>query len=249
MISTGRSVSWPLVAVVIPTWNRKAHVLRCVASLPKLTYPNLLPVVVDNDSEDGTVAALRATFLDLILVESEVNRGYAGGNNLGIRWALAHGAEYVLLINNDTEVTPDLVTELVRVAETDARIAVVGARNILMKDTHRLYGAYGVRTYGVLLTRIVGHLRLDGPGWRVMKDVDFVLGNGSLWRRPALEAVGLLDETFFAYHEDTEWCVRARQCGYRVVYAGTAAIVHEGWVSSDDGYPHSLPLTYFLGGT
>jgi GT2 family glycosyltransferase len=237
----------PLVVLLILTWNRRDDVLRCVASLPRLGYPNLLPVVIDNASRDDTVAALRARHPGLELIEQARNLGYAGGNNAGIRWALERGADYVQLINSDTEVTPGLTGELVRVAESDPRIAVVGCRNLLMEDPARLWGAYSTLTYGPFLVRSEGAGAADGPAWQVVRDVDAVIGNGYLWRRSALERIGLLDESLFGYHEDVDWCVRARRAGDRVVYAGTAAIIHRGGSSSAPGHTRVFPARYFLG--
>jgi GT2 family glycosyltransferase len=229
----------PKVFLLILTWNRRDDVLRCVASLPRLTYPNLTPAVIDNASRDDTVAALRTRYPDLAILENRRNLGYAGGNNAGIRWALAQGADYVQLINSDTEVTPDLTGALVRVAESDPRIAVVGCRNILMEDPARLWGAYSTLTYGPFLVRSDGAGAVDAPRWHGVRDVDAVIGNGYLWRRAALADVGLLDESFFGYHEDVEWCARARGAGWRVVYAGSAAIVHRGGSSSALGHARS----------
>jgi GT2 family glycosyltransferase len=235
------------VILLILTWNRRDDVLRCVASLPRLTYPQLTPVVIDNASRDDTVAALRARYPDLTVLENPRNLGYAGGNNAGIRWALAQGADYVQLINSDTEVTPDMTGALVQVAESDPRIAVVGCRNILMEDPARLWGAYSTLTYGPFLVRSDGAGALDEPRWHGVRDVDAVIGNGYLWRRTALADVGLLDESFFGYHEDVEWCARARGAGWRVVYAGSAAIVHRGGSSSAPGHARVFPARYFLG--
>ncbi len=237
----------PRVVLLILTWNRRDDVLRCAASLEGLDYPNCLPVVIDNASEDDSVAALRERFPELRIIENSANLGYAAGNNVGLRWALANGADYVQIINSDTEVTPGMISELVRVAESDERIAVVGCRNVLMEEPSRLWGAYGVLTWGPFLMRTAGERELDGPRWRVVRDVDAVIGNGYLWRRAALQEVGLLDEGFFGYHEDADWCLRALRAGYRVVYAGTAAIVHKGGSSSDPGQPRRFPIGYFLG--
>jgi GT2 family glycosyltransferase len=234
----------PKVALLILTWNRRDDVLRCVASLQRLTYPNYVPVVIDNASTDDTVAALQASYPALTLIRNPRNLGYAGGNNVGLRWALAQSADYVQIINNDTEVTPDMITELVRVAEEDPAIGVVGCRNILMEDPRRLWGAYGELTYGPFIVRTAGEGALDGPAWQVVKDVDWVIGNGYLWRRAALERVGLLDDTLFAYNEDVDWCLRARAAGFRVVYAGTAAIVHKGGSSS--AHERSFPQWYLV---
>jgi len=153
----------------------------------------------------------------------------------------------VQLINSDTEVTPDLTGELVRVAEADPRIAVVGCRNLLMEDPSRLWGAYSTLTYGPFLVRSDGAGRPDGPAWQSLRDVDAVIGNGYLWRRAALQEIGLLDEGFFGYHEDVDWCMRARRAGWRVVYAGSAAIIHRGGSSSTPGHARIFPARYFLG--
>jgi len=233
--------------MLILTWNRREDVLRCVASLDRLDYPHYLPVVIDNASADGTVAALRARHGGLAIIENDANLGYAGGNNVGIRWALEHGADYVVVINNDTEVTPEMLTELVRVAESDVRIGVVGCRNILMDDPTRLWGAYGELTYGPFVVRTAGEGAADTPSWHTVKDVDWVVGNGYLWRRAALERIGLLDESFFAYHEDVDWCLRARAAGFRVVYAGAAAILHKGAAHADGVQRHALLTWYILG--
>ena len=237
----------PHVVLLILTWNRRDDVLRCVASLPRLTYGNVTPVVIDNASQDDTVAALRARHPQLTVLENRHNLGYAGGNNAGIRWALERGADYVQLINSDTEVTPELTAELVRVAESDPRIAVVGCRNLLMEDPTRLWGAYSTLTYGPFLVRSDGAGAADEPRWQAMRDVDAVIGNGYLWRRAALERIGLLDEALFGYHEDVDWCMRAQRAGWRVVYAGSAAIIHRGGSSSAAGHARIFPARYFLG--
>jgi len=237
----------PRVAILIPTWNRRADLLRCLASLTRLDYDNFAVVVVDNASADGTASAVRERYPDCVVLENATNLGFAGGNNVGIRWALEHGSDFVLLINNDTEATPGLVRELVRVARQDERIAAVGARNLLLEDPARLWGAYGALTFGPFVVRSEGQGEPDGPRWQTVRDVDWVIGNAMMLRRAPLERLGLLDEGFFAYHEDVDWCLRARAAGYRVVYAGTAAILHQGGGTSDPGQAHSFPQWYFLG--
>jgi hypothetical protein len=237
----------PKVVLIILTWNRRDDVLRCVASLPRLTYERVTPVVVDNASADDTVAALRAAHPGLAIIANPSNLGYAGGNNVGIRWALAHGADYVLLINSDTEVTPEMVSALIAAAAADPRIAVVGCRNLLLEDPARLWGAFGTLSFGPFLVRSEGAGQPDGPAWRGTRDVDVAIGNGYLWRRAALEQIGLLDESLFGYHEDVDWCLRARRAGWRVVYAGDAAILHRGGSSSTPGARRVFPQAYFLG--
>ena len=108
----------PLVYIIILSWNGKADTVECLRSLELLEYPNHKLLVVDNASSDGTAEAVRKEFPGVELIVNERNLRFAGGNNVGIRWALRHGADYVLIINNDTEVTAEMVSELVRVAES-----------------------------------------------------------------------------------------------------------------------------------
>ncbi len=238
----------PFVTVIIPTWNRKTDVLACVAALLESDYENARVVVVDNGSVDGTADALDERFGDSIVVlRNRENRGYAGGNNVGIRWAMERDAKYVCLVNNDAQAPRDYVSSLVAVAEDDPTIGALGCRNLELEDPTRLWGAYGALTYGPFVVRMEGQGQADAVEWRVRKDVDWVVGNGSLWRCAAIAEVGLLDEDLFAYHDDVDWSVRFRRAGYRVCYAGDIAIHHRGGGTSDPREEHFFPLPYFLG--
>lgn len=238
---------WPKVAIVILNWNGRDDVLNCVSTLPRLTYPNYVAIVVDNASGDGSVEALHARFPQQPVLVMEKNLGFCGGNNRGITAALAHGAEFVLLLNNDTELHPELVTELVRVAQTDARIGAIGAKNICLEDPTRVWGAYGELTYGKDLVRIIGKGAPDGPAYAGVRDVEWVIGNGIMLRRAAVEAIGGFDESFFGYHEDVDWCVRARAKGFRVVFNGAAIIFHKGFGAANPTRAVPFPVLYFLG--
>ncbi len=238
----------PLVTIIVPTWNRRDDVLHCVDSLLALDYENFVVAVVDNGSEDGTAEALAARFGDSIaLLRNSVNRGYAGGNNTGIRWAEKRRADYVCLVNNDAEVEKGYLRALVEVAESDPRIGAVGCRNLELDETSSLWGAYGKLTYGPFVVRMAGQGAADAEAWRVTRDVDWVIGNGSLWRCAAIAEVGMLDEDLFAYHDDVDWSVRFRAAGYRIVYAGHVSILHRGGGTSDPRREHAFPLPYFLG--
>ena len=238
----------PHVAVIVPTWNRRADVLGCVATLLTLDYGNYSVIVVDNGSVDGSAEALAECFGDSITVlRNDKNEGYAGGNNRGIAWACEHGADYVCLVNNDAEVKPDFLSLLVDLGESDPSIGAIGCRNIELDKASTLWGAYGVLTYGPFVVRMAGQGSADSEEWRVLRDVDWVIGNGSLWRCRLIEEIGMLDEDFFAYHDDVDWSVRFRRAGYRVVYAGYVSIMHRGGGTSDPQREHVFPLPYYLG--
>jgi hypothetical protein len=151
------------------------------------------------------------------------------------------------LVNNDARVEPGFVRSMVGVARGDQRIGAVGCRNLELEEPTRLWGAYGELTYGPFVVRMAGQGEPDGELWRTRREVDWVIGNGSLWSCAAIAEVGLLDEEFFAYHDDVDWSVRFQRAGYRVVYAGDISILHRGGGSSDIREEHFFPLPYFLG--
>ena len=237
----------PHVAVVILNWNGKADVLRCLASLPRVSYPNWSATVVDNASVDGSVDAIRERFPAQRVLRMGKNLGFCGGNNRGIADALGRGADYVLLLKNDTELHPELLRELVRVAESDVRVGAVGAKNLVLDNESMVWGAYGRLTYKWKLVDLVGYREPDGPELSRVQDADWVIGNGVMMRRAAIEAVGGFDENFFGYHEGVDWCARARNAGFRIVYNGRAIIYHRGFGAADPDAKVPFPALYFLG--
>jgi len=239
-------LDYPRVFVLILTWNRVDDVLTCLSHLHKLDYPDYVPVVVDNASEDGTVDAIKERYPHITVLKNPMNLGYAGGNNRGLKYALEHGADYVLIANSDTVLPPNLIRELVRVASSSDKIAAVGAKNLNMDDPSTLWGAYASVTYNRLLVKVVGKDKKDGPKYLGTKDVQAVIGCGMLVSRKAIEDVGMIDEFLFGYHEDIDWCQRARLKGYRLVYVGTAYILHKGSSSTDTSRKRFLPIYYFL---
>lgn len=244
---TNHHLSQPKVFIIILTWNRVHAVINCLISLNSLKYENFEVLVVDNASEDGTVQKLREIFPKLEIIVNERNLGYTGGNNVGIRHALQKGADYVLLLNNDSLVHPNLLTELIAVANSDPIIAVVGAKNLKAGNPRIIWAAWAKITYGPTLTTIYGANKLDSPKYCRIKDVEQVVGCGYMWRRKALEDIGLLDTNFFGYHEDVDWCFRARKAGWRTVYVGTAIVYHQGSLSCSPFYKNYIPVMYFLG--
>jgi GT2 family glycosyltransferase len=150
------TVDRPRVVVVIVSWNRIDELSACLESFASIEYPNYELVVVDNASRDATVATVRARFPDVTVLVNERNLGYAGGSNVGFRYALAHGAEYVLLLNQDVHVTADLIERLVAVLEADPRIAIAGAKNRLMENPAYTWGRYGKLNWGPMLVFAVG---------------------------------------------------------------------------------------------
>jgi len=218
-------MSQRVIAVVVH-WRDLDDTMGAVASL--LAEPGVEVIVVDNGSAEPAAERLAREAPAARCLRSPENLGYAGGGNLGMRAALALGADVVLLFNNDARVAPGATAAVCAVLASDDAIGVVGAKVLTREDPRRLWLAWGRVTYGPSLVRLAGADALDAPEWNVERDVDWVAGCALWFRRAAIEAVGLLDERFFAYHEEVDWCARVRRAGWTVVYCPSAVVTHTG---------------------
>lgn len=227
-------MSEPFVAVVVLNWNRCDDTIQCVESVQRFRYPRFTVVVVDNGSTDGSPDVLAQRFPGIEVIKTGSNLGYAGGNNVGISWALRRGADYVLILNNDTIVTPEALTELMRVAGKDPTIGVVGPKVLCEPDRHLIYSCGESQSLWFNRRRIATGLP-DRETGKEPRDVDYVVGCALLVSREFIERVGLLDEVFFAYYDEVDWCFRGRRLGYRVVCVPSAVVYHKGEGSSGKG--------------
>lgn len=216
----------PRLAAVIVHWQDPGETLGCVASLAAEPPDDV--VVVDNGSRDPVAALLHERTPHVDVVRLSENRGYAGGANAGIARVLERGADVVLLLNNDARLGPGAQAAAREALASDARIGVVGARVVTREDPTRLWLAWGEVTWRQSLVALHGADVPDGAAWRRPRDVEWVAGCAMWLRARALGDVGLLDEAFFAYHEEVDWCARARARGWRVVYWPTVVVTHTG---------------------
>ena len=252
---TGDEARRPRVAIVVLNWNGKDHTKACLSSLVTDSYPSATIIVVDNGSTDGSLDMLRRDFPEsatLRYISSTTNLGYAGGNNLGIVRAIEDGAEYVLLLNNDTLIDPGFLDCLVSVIEREARVGVVGPK-VLCHPRRDLIFSEGER-YSLWFNwrRTIDVGALDDQADHPPRDVDYVVGCAILVSREFVGRVGLLDETFFLYYEEMDWCFRGRKLGFRVVYVPQARVYHRGGASTGgEGQPlveyyKTRNLIYFM---
>jgi len=212
------------VAAVVVHWQHPDDTRGCVESALADGGPDVL--VVDNGSREPPDGRLRG--LPVTILRTGENRGYAGGANVGIDAALARGADVVVVLNDDARVRPGATAAALRVLDVDRRVAVVGPKVLLREDPSRLWLAWGRVTYRQSLVALCGAGVADGPAFARERDVDWVAGCAMWMRGTALRTLGGFDETFFAYHEEVDWCARARERGWRVVYAPDAVVTHTG---------------------
>jgi GT2 family glycosyltransferase len=207
----------PRVGIVVLNYRGADDTIACVNSLRELTVPASV-VVVDNASADGSVERIAAEAPEVELVVNDRNLGFAAGNNAGIERALAAGAEFVWVLNNDTTVGPGTLAAMLDAAAGDGRIGAVGAviHSADRRDEVLTWG-------GGSVSRWTGRTRdAQGPGDRV----DYLTGASVLLRADALRDVGLFDDRFFFTWEDVDLCIRLRDRGWRIVVADQAPVWH-----------------------
>lgn len=210
----------PLVCIVTLNWRGADDTLACVESLRLLTYPNYRVLVVDNGSGDDSVVRIADACPDVDLLETGANLGFAGGCNVGIRSALALGAEYVWLLNSDTRVDPQALAAMVELAEADPGTGAVGSLICDSADPGRVLAWGGGRI----------DLRVGRPCHALAQvaddKLDYLTGASLLLRAEALADVGLLDEGYFLYWEETDLCYRLRARKWRLAVAPGSRVLH-----------------------
>ncbi len=214
----------PLVSVIIVNLNGRPHLQDCLSSVLSQAYTPIEVILVDNGSQDDSVSWVREHFPAVQIVALQDNLGFAAGNNAGID--IARG-EYVLILNNDTELAPACVAELVSIAASDARIAAVAAMMkmfYLRGFVNSIGGAVGPIGWGS--DAYIGHL--DAGQFERTFEVFSACFGAALLRRSVLDEIGLLDAGFgIGYYEDSDWCFRARMAGYKIVAASQAVVYHK----------------------
>jgi GT2 family glycosyltransferase len=210
----------PSVTCVLLNWNGGRDTVACLDALRKSIYPNMRIVVVDNGSVDDSVARIRRAHPSLSILESDRNLGFAGGNNIGIRYALAHGSQYVWLLNNDTEPAPDALSELVARMEKDPHTGAAASICYFM-DAPEAVQVWA----GTQVNLWIGYAR-NATTPQTDDWFQSLYGASLLISGEALRDAGLLDEGFFLYWEETEFCLRLRKCGWRLVAAPGSRVLH-----------------------
>lgn len=221
------------LSIVIVSWNTQALTLRCLAALGPATAPlRVETIVVDNGSTDGTVAAIRQQFPAVRLIEPGCNLGFSGGNNRGLAVA---GGRFLCLLNPDTEARPGSLAALVAHLEAHPALGAVGPR---LLNADRSEQAVGFRFPSLAQIALdlfplggrFAESRLNGRYPHAPRDrafpIDFPLGACIVARRAAVEATGPLDEGYYMYSEEVDWCRRMRAAGWEIACLPTAEVVH-----------------------
>lgn len=220
---------YPRVSIIILNWNGLEDTIECLESLKEITYPDYDVIVVDNGSEGNDIEILRQRFENYIhIIENGINYGFCEGNNIAIRWLLDNSKpDYFLLLNNDTVVAPEFLTELVKVAESHPSSGIIGPKAYLYDDPNRFWLVWFEVDMNKGRAFHVGSGEYDRGQYENIKDVDYVAGSCLLIKLKVIQNVGLLDTSYFAYWDEADYCLRVRKGGYKIIYAPKAIIWHK----------------------
>jgi len=226
----------PSLSLILLNFNTRDMMLACLDTLlPTAQDREWQIIVVDNGSTDGSAAAIAQRFPHVALLASSTNLGYAGGNNLGLRQATGNA---VVLLNSDVIVDASALQALADYLHTHPDVGALSPRLLIRDSVPQPYAFGNDPTLAYLVRRGINTILRRGAlhDWGIDHaiDVDWISGACFCVRRSILPQVGLLDERFFLYFEDIDWCLRIRQAGWRIIYNPAWSVIHLGGASQPD---------------
>ena len=225
------------VFVVIPTWNLRKVLIECLQSLLQSEGICFKTIVVDNASTDGTPEAIQMNFKkDVTVLLSEHNLGFAGAINMGVKFALDAGAEYIFILNNDTLMEPETLKNLAKLFECQDKVGIISPIIYYANPEDKIWN--------------MGDRHLIGPPltWHVTKQhfnqthlyVDYVTGCAMMVRRNVFEQIGFFNEDYIMYFEDADFCFRAQAEGFKLLVTTEARLWHKVSTSSRQAIPQRI---------
>lgn len=222
------------VAVIILNYKLKEQTLECIKSVQKSNYKNLKLIVVDNNSDDGLASEINKN-KDLLFIQSGDNLGYSGGNNIGIRKAISQGADFIFVLNPDTTIESNTIKILAEESETLGYD--IASPKIYLGISKTFYFAGKTLDKLNVLGLHRGINELDVGQFDKAEEIDDAAGAALFIKREVFEKVGLFDERFFLYYEDSDFIFRAKSMGFKIMYIPKAVVYHLGSQATKLGSP------------
>lgn len=225
------------VAVVVLNYKVSELILKCIDSIRKSDYENLLIIVVDNNSGDGVEQGLRVKGEGsrVIFIQNKENLGYTGGNNEGIKKALDMQSDYVFILNPDTIIKQNTIRELVAGGESN-QAGIIGPK-IYFENSKKIWFAGGIVDINNVLGSHKGVDEEDSGQYDKNEETEYVTGAAMMVKSEVFKKIGLFDEKYFLYYEDSDFCFRARKAGFKIMYIPKAVVFHANAKSTGLGSP------------
>lgn len=231
------------VSLIILNYNGNTDTLECLRSLENLSLPSNIKleiIVVDNASSQNPNKIIRSQFRNVVVIENKINLGFSGGNNVGISYALDNGADYILIINNDTIVDKYFLDELLKVIKNREDVGIVVPKIYFApgfefhKNKYKrddlgkvFWYAGGIMDFKNVIGSHRGVDEVDDGQYDKTQESDFASGCCMMIKREVFEKIGLLDDKYFLYYEDNDFSIRAKKEGFKIVYSPKAVIWHK----------------------
>lgn len=237
----------PDVSILILNWNNWQSTSETLKSVLSSSYPNYSVTLLDNGSCDNSYEILSSLFPQIKIIKCKENMGFAEGVNIGIKEILkCKETNYILLLNNDVVIEKDMITHMINAAFLDEKIGIVGAKVYQYSNPTLLYGTWGTINFRQYVSKIEGENSKDIEKFNKIREVDYVLGCCILIKKNLLDDIGLFDSKYFAYHEELDFCVRAKKKGYKIIFTPKAYLFHKGSYSLKGEFKYKV-RNYFLG--
>lgn len=240
----------PGVAIIIVNWNSYDMTSQCLVSLRSLQYPDFSTVVVDNGSTDGSADRLETDFPEIVLLRNQENRGFTGGNNTGIAYAIENDFAYLMLLNNDTVITPPFLTCLINCINAAPSIGAIQPKIMYNYDRSVIWNA-GTALNNFLFTfKTIGENEKDEGLYDKAGEIPWITGCCFLVRTDIIRQIGPLDDKFFIYYEDVDWSLKIRNRSHKLWYEPKAVIYHEAGMSDANRADHNegkmSPFSHYM---
>ena len=231
----------PMVSIVSVNYDQPEVTCEMLASLEKVTYPNFETLIVDNASPTKSPNIIKEKYPEIQLIISKKNLGFAGGNNIALKQAKG---DYVLLLNNDTEVKPDFLESLVELMESDKKIGIVSSKILYFYEDNVIQYA-GASPINLITSRgsHYGYKEIDNGQLDEVTETAYPHGACMMIRKSVLEELGLLYEGYFLYYEELDFAERVKRAGYKIYFQPNSSILHKESISTGKNSPLK---TYYM---
>ncbi len=221
------------VYVVILSYNGKKLTLDCIQSCLRQTYPNYFIILIDNNSADDSVSAISIQYEKeiaqgkLVVVKNAVNLGFAGGNNIGIEIAIRSGADYVFLLNNDTVVDDNCISEMTAFLESHPGVGLAAPKIYYFEPRDQIWFAGAELSLARGVSKHIGIREKDTGQYNWPLESDYITGCAMMIRKSVIDKIGMLDTRFYMYAEDVDYSLRAKKAGFQLWYVPQGKIWHK----------------------
>lgn len=220
------------VAVIILNFKVTRDTIECINSVQKSDYKNIQIIVVNNSLNDGLEDEIKK-FNEVTFIQNKENLGFSGGNNIGIKYALISGTDYIFILNPDTIIDKSCISTLVNnINEGD----ILGPK-IYFYKSHKIWYAGGILDKLNVIGKHRGVDEEDIGQYESIEETDYVSGAALFIKKEVFDKIGFFDENYFLYYEDSDFCLRAKKAGFRILYVPRSEVYHKNALSTGLGSP------------